>query len=147
MNVQETLNNYEVLFINAQAARQRLDDFKRRHDDLIGSKAINMDGMPHGSNISNPTESSAIKLVDRLRQLEREYEEELKAETEALNKIHKMIHSLKNAQQIIVLEERYIHFKPIAEISYDERIDKSISQTRRYHDQGIRALERKYKNA
>lgn len=61
MTVKEFLKRYEEA---DRKARQHRAEYERELE-LIGSLSVNYDGMPHGSNISKPTEEAALKLADR----------------------------------------------------------------------------------
>ena len=61
MTAKEFLKQYEEA---ERKARQHKAEYERELE-LIGSVSLNMDGMPHGSNISKPTEEAALKLADK----------------------------------------------------------------------------------
>lgn len=61
MTAKEFLKRYEEA---DRKARQHEAEY-RRECDLIGSLSVKMDGMPHGSGISKPTEEAALRLSDK----------------------------------------------------------------------------------
>ena len=58
MTAKEFLKQYE--YQNNYARRLRLE--YEREKDLIDSLSVKIDGMPHGTNISKPTEDKALRL-------------------------------------------------------------------------------------
>lgn len=61
MTAKQFLKQYEEA--NNKAIQHRREYEKQL--ELIGSVSMKMDGMPHGSNISRPTEEDALKLADK----------------------------------------------------------------------------------
>lgn len=61
MTVKEYLRRYEEADRKARQHRIEYD----RELQMIGSLSVKMDGMPHGSNISKPTEEAALRLADK----------------------------------------------------------------------------------
>ena len=61
MTAKQFLKQYEEA--NNKAIQHRREYEKQL--ELIGSVSMKMDGMPHGSGISNPTENDALKLADK----------------------------------------------------------------------------------
>ena len=61
MTVKEYLRRYEEA---DRKARQHAAEYERELEK-IGSLSVKMDGMPHGSNVSRPTEEAALKLADK----------------------------------------------------------------------------------
>lgn len=60
MTAKQFLKQYEE-------ANNKALQHKREYEkqcELIGSVSMKMDGMPHGSNISKPTEEAALKLAE-----------------------------------------------------------------------------------
>ena len=78
---------------------------------LIGSVSVKMDGMPHGSGISKPTENDAIKLSEKAENLR-------KAERDAIRirqEVYDVIDGIPDIEGR-VLYERYINFHKWEEI-------------------------------
>lgn len=61
MTAKQFLRQYEEA--NNKALQHKREYEKQQ--ELIGSVSVKMDGMPHGSNISKPTENDALKLADK----------------------------------------------------------------------------------
>lgn len=61
MTAKQFLRQYEEA--NNKALQHKREYERQR--ELIGSVSVKMDGMPHGSNISKPTEEDAIRLADK----------------------------------------------------------------------------------
>lgn len=60
MTAKQFLKQYEEA--NHKALQHKREYEKQM--ELIGSVSMKMDGMPHGSNISKPTEKDALELAD-----------------------------------------------------------------------------------
>lgn len=61
MTAKQFLRQYEEA---NNKALQHQREYKKQCE-LIGSVSMKMDGMPHGSNISKPTENDALKLAEK----------------------------------------------------------------------------------
>lgn len=61
MTAKQFLKQYEEA--NYKALQHRREYEKQL--ELIGSVSMKMDGMPHGSGISKPTENDALRLADK----------------------------------------------------------------------------------
>lgn len=61
MTAKQFLKQYEEACIKARQHRREYE----KQMELIGSVSMKMDGMPHGSGISKPTENDALKLADK----------------------------------------------------------------------------------
>lgn len=140
MNIKKYLSSYELLKIEYI----RLKDIYNKLDEEIIelNGAINYTGMPHGSNISKPTEEVAVRLADA----KLEYIEKFNETIETMLNIERMIGTLSNAKQRYVLHERYINLRPLSQIAYDDIVDRSERQVRNYHDAAILELKERYEN-
>ena len=107
MTAKQFLRQYEEA--NNKALQHRREYEKQL--ELIGSVSVKMDGMPHGSGISKPTENDALKLADKaLRWKE--------AELEAIRirqRVYEMIADISGIEGR-VLYERYINLHKWEEI-------------------------------
>lgn len=139
MNVIRILNHYQAL--SADVERYRLI-YNEVDKSLARGGAINMDGMPHGSNIGHPTESDAIRLADAYMQ----YAERLNKATKYMLICERLIASVPDWRGRYVLSEHYLRFRPIDLIGEDDILSRCGRQTRRYHDEAIEWLEAKYEN-
>lgn len=61
MTAKQFLKQYEEACVKARQHRREYE----KQMELIGSVSMKMDGMPHGSGISKPTENDALKLADK----------------------------------------------------------------------------------
>ena len=71
MTAKQFLRQYEEA---NNKAIQRKREYERQME-LIGSVSVKMDGMPHGSGISKPTEEDALRLAEKAEKLIRENED------------------------------------------------------------------------
>lgn len=107
MTAKQFLKQYEEACIKARQHRE----YYEKQLAQIGSVSMKMDGMPHGSNISKPTEEDALKLADAaLRWKE--------AELDAIrlkDKVYSLIWNIPGIEGQ-VLYERYINLHKWEEI-------------------------------
>ena len=97
--------------------------------DAVRSPSDN-DGMPHGNNISKPTEDKAIKLAEKGVDV-------LKAKAEALRiegEIFAVAYCVGGVESDVLIE-RYINLKDWLDIY--TTVNYSESQTHRYHRAGL----------
>lgn len=107
MTAKQFLKQYEEA--NYKALQHKREYEKQL--ELIGSVSIKMDGMPHGSGISKPTEEDALKLADKaLRWREAEIEAIRIRQT-----VYEMIADVPGIEGK-VLYERYINLHKWEEI-------------------------------
>ena len=107
MTAKQFLRQYEEA--NNKALQHRREYEKQC--ELIGSVNMKMDGMPHGSNISKPTENDALKLAEKAEQLR-------KAEKDAIRIRQTVYEVIADIPDIDgrVLYERYINLHKWEEI-------------------------------
>ena len=107
MTAKEYLRKYEEA---DRKARQHRAEYEREIE-LIGSLSVKMDGMPHGSNISKPTEEAALKLADKALRWKM-------AELDAIRTRQEVYELVSDIQGIEgqVLYERYINLHKWEEI-------------------------------
>ena len=125
MTAKEYLKQYEKAEHRARRYREEYENESLLIDAI--RSLSNNDGMPHGSNISKPTEEKALRLVDKRLRL-------IDAETEALRvkqELFDFIDSI-DGDEGEVLFRRYISlefWKDIAsEMRYSERAIYKIHQ-------------------
>ena len=107
MTVKEYLRRYEEA---DRKARQHAAEYERELEK-IGSLSIKMDGMPHGSNVSRPTEEAALKLADKAAKWKA-------AEIDAIRirqEVYDAIHDIPGIEGR-VLYERYVNLHKWEEI-------------------------------
>ena len=125
MTAKEYLKQYEKAEHRARRYREEYENESLLIDAI--RSLSNNDGMPHGSNISKPTEEKALRMVDKRLRL-------IDAETEALRvkqELFDFIDSI-DGDEGEVLFRRYISlefWKDIAsEMRYSERAIYKIHQ-------------------
>lgn len=99
MTAKQFLKQYEEANIKALQHKREYE----KQCELIGSVSMKMDGMPHGSNISKPTEEAALKLAESAKKWR-------EAEMEAIRirqEVYEMIADIPGIEGR-VLYERYI---------------------------------------
>ena len=107
MTVKEYLRRYEEA---DRKARQHAAEYERELEK-IGSLSVKMDGMPHGSNVSRPTEEAALKLADKAAKWKA-------AEIDAIRirqEVYDAIHDIPGIEGR-VLYERYVNLHKWEEI-------------------------------
>ena len=107
MTAKEFLRQYEEA--NYKALQRRREYEKQL--EMIDALSVKMDGMPHGSNVSRPTEEMALRLADRHLRL-------IQAELDAI-RIRQDVYDLVDRIEGIegrVLYERYINLHKWEEI-------------------------------
>ena len=107
MTAKEFLKQYEEA---DRKARQHKAEYERELE-MIGSLSVKMDGMPHGSNISKPTEEAALKLADRALKWKEAEENALRIRQEVYDTICNI-----SGIEGRVLYERYINLHKWEEI-------------------------------
>ena len=107
MTAKEFLKQYEEA---DRKARQHRAEYERELE-MIGSLSVKMDGMPHGSNISKPTEEAALKLADRALKWKDAEENALRVRQEVYDTICNI-----SGIEGRVLYERYINLHKWEEI-------------------------------
>ena len=107
MTAKEYLKRYEEA---DRKAKQHHAEYERELE-MIGSLSVKMDGMPHGSNISKPTEEAALKLADKALRWKM-------AELDAIRTRQEVYELVSDIQGIEgqVLYERYINLHKWEEI-------------------------------
>ena len=130
MTAKEFLRQYEEA---ERKARQHKAEYERELE-MIGSVSLNMDGMPHGSNISKPTEEAALKLADKALTWKM-------AELDAI-RIRQMVYDTIHDIQGIegqVLYERYINLHKWEEICV--LLHYSWNGVHKAHKRALRIVE------
>ena len=129
MTAKEFLRQYE--HANSIAERCRLEYEKELAE--IDAISINMDGMPRGSGISNPTEAKALRLADKALKWE-------KARLDALEKRQEVFEAIYDipAPEGDILIERYINLRHWEEICI--LVHYSWTQTHEHHKKALRIV-------
>lgn len=129
MTAKEYLKQYE----DAVKRIRRLEEEYKSEQLLIDAvrSLSDNDGMPHGTNISKPTEDKAIRLADKALRLVEAKMEAIEIRQEVFDLIDRI-----GGTESEVLYEKYINLKTWEQVCVD--INYSWMQTHRYHR---RALE------
>lgn len=88
-------------------------------EQTLGIKGINYDSQPHGSGISQVTESTATKLIE-LREVQRDLVDKLWAKR---IEIERVIFMIKDATYAELLQRRYIRLQKWDSIATDMKFD------------------------
>ena len=88
-------------------------------EQTLGVKGINYDSQPHGSGISQVTESTATKLIE-LREVQRDLVDKLWAKR---IEIERVIFMIKDATYAELLQRRYIRLQKWESIATDMKFD------------------------
>ena len=107
MTAKQFLKQYEAA--NNKAIQRRREYEKQM--ELIGSVSVKMDGMPHGSGISKPTEEDALKLSEKAENLRRAEKDAIRIRQE----VYDVIDGIPDIEGR-VLYERYINLHKWEEI-------------------------------
>lgn len=124
------LNQYYILTKKIEILTKDIADI----DEEISGITINLDGMPHGTDISDKTGNLAIKLADY-------HMERIKLRSRAWEKrkqITDTIEQLDNVNLVQILKLRYVHHITWEKIAVE--IDKSWTQTHRLHHMALQEL-------
>nr|DAS63430.1 MAG TPA: Protein of unknown function (DUF1492) [Caudoviricetes sp.] len=88
-------------------------------EQTLGIKGINYDSQPHGSGISQVTESTATKLIE-LREVQRDLVDKLWTKR---IEIERVIFMIKDATYAELLQRRYIRLQKWESIATDMKFD------------------------
>ena len=88
-------------------------------EQTLGIKGVNYDSQPHGSGISQVTESTATKLIE-LREVQRELVDKLWTKR---IEIERIIFMIKNATFAELLQRKYIRLQKWEDIATDMKFD------------------------
>lgn len=128
MTAKEYLKQYERAVRRAQRYREEYEAESALIDAV--RSLSNNDGMPHGTNISKPTEEKAIRLADRRLRL-------IDAELEAIRVKQEVFDFIDNIDGVEgeVLKYRYVDLLTWEEICI--RVHYSWRQTHRIHRRAL----------
>lgn len=88
-------------------------------DQTLGIKGVNYDSQPHGSGISQVTESTATKLIE-LREMQRDLVDKLWTKR---IEIERVIFMIENATLAELLQRKYIRLQKWDDIATDMKFD------------------------
>lgn len=122
MTAKEYLRQYERAERKARLYREEYENETLKIDAI--RSLSNNDGMPHGSNISRPTEEKALRLVDKRLRL-------IDAEVEAMRirqEIFDVVMSIGGLESD-VLYQRYINLDTDGRVQTWERVCEAVLYT------------------
>ena len=102
---------------------------------LATSVTANMDGMPHGSGISDKVGNTAVKLAQVAKEIDERVDAYINHKADILKALERL-----PANQYGALHRHYVLFMPWEEVAYD--MDRSYMQVMRYRKKGLRNLQR-----
>lgn len=128
MKAKEFLKQYEYAARRVQRLEKELND-ERLMIDAVRSLSDN-DGLPHGTGISKPVEERAIRLADKLAELEQ-------ARLDAIEIRREVFHVVQNVDGIPgdILFARYVQLMTWDEIC--KMVSYSWGSVHRYHRIGL----------
>lgn len=133
--------DYLLQYSNAQKEIKRLENTLTRIEAGIGGGAIVYSGMPHGTNISHPTETAAINITTAKERLKKAIDEA----TLTMIDVHNTIECLDDMMQKNVLHARYIDTKKSGDPRGWEAIGKELGyhpdHARKIHVKALEAVQ------
>ena len=149
MNSEDEKNMKKLLFEYA-SMDERIKDinmqikfWKETQQAMRETRSVNMDGLPHSSNVGDPVANAAIKIVDRLDANIRELLLELGDMYDKQAEIRALLSCL-TAEEYKIIEQRYI--KHIIWDYLPSKMHCSRSTCFNIHDKAIKKLIAKYKS-
>ena len=132
MTAKDFLKQYEI----ADRAARR---YRREYmEELLAIDTVrslsDLDGLPHGSGISNPVEAKAVRLADKAELYKDAYLEAIRIRQEVFDVIAKIPNGIGD-----VMYERYINLRKWHEVA--EIVHYSERQCRKLHNKGLRIVE------
>lgn len=117
--------------------RQNIEILKEKHAEIIEDCKLvkSLNGMPHGTDISKPTEQQVMRLIDVSEQLE----ETINRKTELFLKIEREIRKLP-LKEYAVIHRHYILGESWELVA--EKLNYSDRHIRRIHGNALRMLIR-----
>ena len=121
----------------------------RKLDELINAKIAerdqlfamatnitpNMDGMPHGSEVSDKVGNAAVRLADMAEEIDAQVDEFIAKRAEVIKAIEKL-----PPNQYGALHRYYIQYMSWEEVAED--MGKSFAQVMRYRRKGVKNLSK-----
>lgn len=123
-----------------QRINSKLEQIAALHD-LATKATVTYSDMPKSPNRSgSKIEDAIIKIMDLEDEINRDIDKLVDLKTD----ITHLIKNLDSHEHLIILEQRYLYFKPWEQIAVD--MGYSIQHTFRLHDAALTELERFYKD-
>ena len=130
MTPKEYLNRYK----DAVVLVKQLDKELRSLQYEAGSVGISLDGMPHGTNVSDKTGNYAAKIADMVIEVIEQRTEALAVRREVWTTVGK----IKNTDARRVIYMRYLELKRFEEIAVD--MNYGIRNVYRLHGEGLQLV-------
>ena len=115
MTAKEYMKQHERVVEKIRQIEMQIYDIEQ----TLGVKGVNYDSQPHGSGISQVTESTATKLIE-LREVQRDLVDKLWAKR---IEIERVIFMIKDATYAELLQRRYIRLQKWESIAADMKFD------------------------
>lgn len=115
MTAKEFMKQHERIVEKIRQAEIQIYDIEQ----TLGVKGVNYDSQPHGSGISQVTESTAIKLIE-LREVQRDLVDKLWTKR---IEIERVIFMIENATLAELLQRKYIRLQKWEDIATDMKFD------------------------
>lgn len=115
MTAKEFMKQHERIVEKIRQAEIQIYDIEQ----TLGVKGVNYDSQPHGSGISQVTESTAIKLI-KLREVQRDLVDKLWTKR---IEIERVIFMIENATLAELLQRKYIRLQKWDDIATDMTFD------------------------
>lgn len=115
MTAKEYMKQHERVVEKIRQIEMQIFDIEQ----TLGIKGVNYDSQPHGSGISQVTESTATKLIE-LREVQRDLVDKLWTKR---IEIERVIFMIKDATYAELLQRRYIRLQKWESIATDMKFD------------------------
>lgn len=115
MTAKEFMKQHERIVEKIRQAEIQIYDIEQ----TLGVKGVNYDSQPHGSGISQVTESTATKLIE-LREVQRDLVDKLWTKR---IEIERVIFMIENATLAELLQRKYIRLQKWEDIATDMEFD------------------------
>ena len=115
MTAKEFMKQYERIVEKIRQIEIQIYDIEQ----TLGVKGVNYDSQPHGSGISQVTESTATKLIE-LREVQRDLVDKLWTKR---IEIERVIFMIENATFAELLQRKYIRLQKWEDIATDMKFD------------------------
>ena len=130
MTPKEYLNRYKDAVVLVEQLNKELKGLQYEAEAI----GISLDGMPHGTNVSDKTGNYAAKIADMVIEV-------IEQRTEALavrSEIWRTVGRIKNTDARRVIYERYLGLKRFEEIAVD--MNYGIRNIYRLHGEGLQMV-------
>ena len=137
MTAIEYLRQYEIVSRKITRLDAELENERLMYDSV--RSLSDLDGLPHGTNISRPVEERAIRIVDKYTELVAAKLEAIEVRQEVFETV--MSINAKDSLACDVLLERYIYLKPWKDVC--EAVRYTWPTVRKAWHRGLELIELK----